>query len=151
MALTFLCSVHRDWVYFHPQEALAQLQATQQQGEALMQKQEWQEAMTFLGCAFETTEILIELRGNEQSFLLSRLTNLAMLLAISFAKLNAISYGQDILKQAQQKLHMVARNSLGNQPTQDHIQQCLVAVKSSLEELVFMHLVAEDITTARIH
>ena len=151
MALTFLCPVHRDSVYFHPQNALAQLEKTQHQGEIFMQKQEWQEAITFLGSAFETTEILIKLQGIEKSFLLSRLTTLAILLATSFAKSNAMSYGEEILKQAQQKLHMVARNSLGNQPTQDHIQQCLVAVKSSLEELVFMHLVAEDITTARIH
>lgn len=151
MALTFLCPIHRDWVYFHPQDALAQLEGTQQQGEVLMQKQEWQEAMTFLGCAFETTEILIELQGYEKSFLLSRLTTLAMLLASSFAKLNAISYGQLILKQAQTKLQLIAENSLGNQPKQDHVDQCLIAVQSSLEQLVFMHPLAQDMSSAQIH
>jgi hypothetical protein len=151
MALTFLCPVHRDWVYFHPQDALAQLEGTQQQGEVFMHNQEWHEAMTFLGCAFETTEILIELQGNEKSFLLSRLTTLAMLLATSFAKLDAMSYGQLILKQAQTKLQMVAENSLGNQPKQDHVEQCLVAVKGSLEQLVFMHPLAQDMATAQLH
>jgi hypothetical protein len=66
MALNFLCPVHRDWVYFHPQDALTQLEETQQQGEALMQKREWQEAIMFFGSAFETTEILIELQVNEK-------------------------------------------------------------------------------------
>ena len=151
MALTFLCPIHRDWVYFHPQDALAQLEETQQQGEARMQKQEWQEAIAFLGCAFETTEILIELQGFEKSFLLSRLTTLAMLLAASFAKLNAMSYGEVILKQAQQKLQMVADHSLGNKSKQYHVQQCLMAVKSSLRQFMFMHPSAQDMSTAQVH
>lgn len=151
MSLTFLCPVHRDWVYFHPQDALAQLEGTQQRGEEFMQKQEWQEAVTFLGCAFETTEILIVLQDIEKSFLLSRLTTLAMLLAASFAKLNAMSYGEVILKQAQQKLQMIADNSLDNQPKHDHVEQCLMAVKNSLEQLVFMHPLAQDMSTAQVH
>jgi hypothetical protein len=151
MALTFLCPVHRDWVYFHPKDALVQLEETQQQGGFFMQKQQWQEAMPFLGCAFETTEILIELQGNEKSFFLSRLTTLAMLLATSFAKLNAMTYGQLILKQAQTRLQLIAENSLGNQPKQEHVEQCLVAVKSSLEQLVFIHPLAQDMSSAQIH
>jgi hypothetical protein len=151
MSLTFLCPVHRDWVYFHPQDALAQLEGTQQQGEVLMQKQEWQEAMSFLGCAFETTEILIELQGIEKSFLLSRLTTLAMLLATSFAMLNAMSYGQLILKQAQQKLQTVADHSLGNKSKQHHVQQCLSAVKRGLEQLIFEGPLTQDITTSQMH
>jgi hypothetical protein len=151
MALTFLCPVHRDWVYFHPKDALVQLEETQQQGEFFMQKQQWQEAMPFLGCAFETTEILIELQGNGKSFLLSRLTTLAILLATNFANLNAMNYAQLILKQAQEKLQMVADNSLDNQPKQDHIEQCLVAVKSRLEQFVFMHPLAQNMSRAELH
>lgn len=151
MALTFLCPVHRDWVYFHPQDALAQLEGTQYRGEVHMQKQQWQEAMPFLGCAFETTEILIELQGNEKSFLLSRLTTLAILLATNFANLNAMNYAQLILKQAQTKLQLVADNSLGNQPKQDHIEQCLVAVKSRIEQFVFMQPLSQDMSTAQLH
>lgn len=151
MALTFLCPLHRDWVYFHPQDALAQLDGTQYQGEVLMQKHEWHEAMTFFGCAFETTEILIELEGFGKSFLLSRLTTLAMLLANSFAKLNAINHGQLVLKQTQIKLQLIAESFLGNQPKQDHVEQCLLAVQSSLEQLVFMHPLAQDMSSASIH
>jgi hypothetical protein len=151
MSLNFLCSVHRDWVYFHPQDALAQLEGTQQQGEALLQKQQWQEAIMFLGCAFETTEILIELQGNEKSFLLSRLTTLAMLLATCFTRLDAMSYGQMILKQAQKNLQVAANNSLGNQPKQIHVQQCLVAVRGNLEQLGFIHPLAQDMSTAQLH
>ena len=151
MALNFLCSVHRDWVYFHPQDALAQLEAKQQRGEKFMQMQEWQEAIKILGCAFETTEILIEIQDTKKTFLLSILTTLAMLLATSFAELNAMSYGQLILKQAQQKLQMIANNSLGNQPKYDHVEQCLMAVKNRIEQLVFMHPLAQDMSTAQVH
>ena len=151
MALTFLCPVHRDSVYFHPQNALAQLEKTQHQGEIFMQKQEWQEAITFLGSAFETTEILLKLQGIEKSFLLSRLTTLAILLATSFAKSNAMSYGEEVLKQAQQRLQMIADSSLANQTERDHVEQCLMAVKNSLEQLGFMHLLAQDMSSAQLH
>jgi hypothetical protein len=151
MGLTFLCPVHRDWVYFHPQDALTQLEGTQQQGEALMQKREWQKAMRFLGSAFETTEIILELDSHENFFLLSRLTTLSMLLATNFAKLNEMNYGQLILTQTQTKLQAVAKTTLDNQLKQDHVKQCLVLVKNSLEQLIFSHPWAQNITAAQMH
>ena len=74
-----------------------------------------------------------------------------MLLATNFANLNAMNYAQLILKQAQTKLQLVADNSLGNQPKQDHIEQCLVAVKSRIEQFVFMQPLSQDMSTAQLH
>lgn len=151
MTLNFLCPVHRDWVYFHPQEALSYLEDAQQQGEALIQRQDWQEAIKFLGCAFETTEILMELQGGQKSFLLSRLTSLAVLLGTSFEKLNANSYKQLILKQAQQKLTAASGDSLGNKPRQAYIQQCLSVVNSNIEQAVFTHPFAQKMVSELMH
>ena len=52
MALTFLCPKHRDWVYFHPQEAISCIEDSQDKGELLIQNNKWQEAVAFVGCAF---------------------------------------------------------------------------------------------------
>jgi hypothetical protein len=151
MALNFLCPVHRDWVYFHPQEALSHLEGAQQQGEMLMQRQDWHEAIKFLGCAFETTEILMELQGGQKSFLLSRLTSLAVLLATSFEKLNVNNHKQLILEQAQQKLIAASDDSFGNEPRQAYIQQCLSVIKSNLEQAVFIHPFARSMASELMH
>lgn len=131
MAINFLCPTHRDWVYFHPQEALTYIEEAQQQGEALLSKQDWQEASAYLGCAFETTTILMELQGAGKSYMLSRLTSLAILLANSFNKLRAYNSGREILKQAKELLQLAADVSSGNKPKLAYVQECLFAIATS--------------------
>lgn len=131
MVINFLCPTHRDWVYFHPQEALTYIEEAQQQGEALLNKQDWQEASAYLGCAFETTTILMELQGAGKSYMLSRLTSLAILLANSFNKLKAYNNGKVVLEQAKGLLQVAADVSLGNKPKLAYIQECLFAIATS--------------------
>jgi hypothetical protein len=73
-----------------------------------------------------------------------------MLLATNFAKLNEINYGQLILTQTQTKLQAVAKTTLDNQLKQDHVKQCLVVVKNSLEQSIFSHPLTQNITAVRI-
>ena len=151
MALNFLCPVHRDWVYFHPQEALSYLENSQQQGETLLQQQNWHEAIAHLGCAFEATEILMELQGPSESFLLFRLTSLAVLLATSFKHLNEHHCTQLILKQAQQKLQQAADISLGNKPRLAYIQECLFTIRTIQEQFKVKHMFEQPILTSQVH
>lgn len=134
MALSFLCSVHRDWVHFHPQTALTYLEDSQNQGELLIQAKNWKDAISFLGCAFEATEILIELQGIEKTFLLGRLTTLAMMLADSFEEQKALGYKAMILLQAEQKLKMAAEVSLGNKARLALIQKCIFSIRVHKEQ-----------------
>ncbi len=134
MTINFLCPTHRDWVYFHPQEALTYIEEAQQQGETLLEKQDWQQATAFLGCAFETTTILMELQGVGRSYMLSRLTSLAILLANSFNKLSVPDNGMAILNLAKKLLQSAADLSLGNKGKLDYIQQCLFAITTSQEQ-----------------
>ncbi|MEP2654025.1 MAG: hypothetical protein ABJH06_18765 [Paraglaciecola sp.] len=131
MTINFLCPIHRDWVYFHPQEALTYIEEAQQQGEILLEKQDWQEATAFLGCAFETTTILMELQGVGRSYMLSRLTSLAILLANSFNKLSANYNSTAILEQAKRLLHLATDDSLDNKPKFAYIKECLFAISAS--------------------
>lgn len=151
MALTFLCPVHRDWVYFHPQEALSYLESSQHQGESLLQQQNWHEAIAHLGCAYEATEILMELQGAGKSFLLSRLTSLAILLATSFNQLNEHDCAQLVLKQAQQNLQQAADISLGNKPRLAYIQECLFSIRTSQEQFKVKHMFKQPALTAQVH
>ena len=151
MALTFLCPIHRDWVYFHPQEALHNLEDTQCQGESLLQQRDWHEAIGYLGCAFETAEILMELQGARKSFLLSRLVSLAVLLATGFYQLNEHDCVQVILKQAQQKLQQAAETSLGDKSRLAYIQECLFSVRTSQEQFRAKHIFEQPALTEQVH
>lgn len=151
MTLTFLCSAHRDWVYFHPEEALTSLDESQSKGELLMQSHSWQEATTYLGCAFETTEILMELQGIEKSFLLGRLTALAIYLADSFSKLNAVVYQNLVLDQAEQKLQAAAAFSSENQDRLAFIQRCILTINTYKQQINLTEPPAKMATPIHIH
>ena len=134
MQFTFLCPVHREWVYFHSQTALSYLDNVQEKGEAFMQADDWQQALPFLGCAFETTEILLEVQGAEKTFLLGRLTSLSILLAKIFNQLGRNNYGQIILEQAENRLQDVATISLGHKLRLSYVQQCIVAIRTCIKQ-----------------
>ena len=137
MQLSFLCSVHREWVYFHSQTALSYLEDAQQKGEAFMGQNDWQEALPFLGCAFEATEILIEVQGTEKTFLLGRLTALSILLAKVFNQLGRSNYGQLVLDQAEKRLKDVAAISLGHKLRLSYVQQCIFAIRTCIKQRKF--------------
>ena len=131
MALTFLCPTHREWVYFNPNEAITCIEDAQEKGELLIQDQKWQDAVAFLGCAFETTEILMEMQGTVSSYLLTKVTSLSLLLAGAFENLDAKNHARLILKQAENALHEAANNCLGNKPVLARIQQCIMSVRTN--------------------
>ena len=149
MQLTFLCSVHREWVYFHPQTALSYLDDAQEKGEACMEENKWQEALPFIGCAFETTEILLEVQGVENTFLLGRLTSLSMLLARIFNQLDRSDYGQLILEQAEKRLRHIATISLGHKLRLNYIMQCIFSIKNCIKHHKFIF--AKALKTAKPH
>lgn len=151
MQLTFLCSVHREWVYFHPQEALSNLDDTQDAGEIFIKQENWQQAMAYLGCAFETAEILLELQGTKKPFLVKRYTALALLLASVFKNLRAGDYEQLVLNQAQQILETLAEHSLGNKVHLSFIQEALFAVKQRHNQFGAVKMPANNLEMAALH
>jgi hypothetical protein len=116
-----------------------------------LQQQNWHEAIAHLGCAYEATEILMELQGAGKSFLLSRLTSLAILLATSFNQLNEHDCAQLVLKQALQNLQQAADISLGNKPRLAYIQECLFSIRTSQEQFKVKHMFEQPALTAQVH
>ncbi|XOV81041.1 MAG: hypothetical protein ACFHVJ_08835 [Aestuariibacter sp.] len=105
MHLKFLCSHHRDWVYFHPQEALVKLEQSGHYGDILLQQDKWREALPFLGCAWETAAILVDLYQSEIAFLLKRLTSQTVALARCLVQLECPEHAQLVYLQVQNTLH----------------------------------------------
>lgn len=124
--MTFLCPVHRDWVHFHPQEALLYSQEAQQQGELLAADKAHREAIPFLGCALETTDILFNLHPESRHFLVKRYTALAILLAGSFYQLKEAEIGHDVLANAETRLREAAQKLKGDKTKLVHIQRCIL-------------------------
>ena len=99
--IRFLCAHHRDWVYFHSQEALENLEQMQLKGEFLLEHQKWVEALPLLGCAWEISEILLELYNDETTFLVNRFGCLTMLLCSCLKKMGHHDCAEQIILQVQ--------------------------------------------------
>ena len=113
MRLVFLCPIHRDWIYFHPEEALNYLENVHNKGHILLVGHCWREAIPYLGSAFETAEILLQLHGSEEPSLADKLSNLAIALAKSYQAVDEVHNGLLILEQSLSQLHSVtARETL---------------------------------------
>ena len=133
MPLNFLCPVHREWVYFHPEDALFYLENAQQHGEDMIAQQRWEDAISLLGCAFESVEILFDLYGSSKSFLITRLTSLSILLAGCFDKQNVPELSQTILKQTSDRLQDSLKSCESNPEKYAYLQRCICALDEHLQ------------------
>lgn len=87
MQVNFLCSGHREWVYMHSHEVSPYLESAISQGRWLYREQSYREAVPFLGTAYETIHILLELHGLSQSQLVTEMTDLAEMLSVCYQTL----------------------------------------------------------------
>lgn len=129
MHLKFLCPNHRDWVYFHPQDALLKLEQSQYYGELLLQQGKWREALPFLGCAYETNEILFELYHGEVDFLVTHLTSLTVLLTACLEKLSCSEHAKLVFVQTYSTLNRVLSEQTDRNVNKEHIKLCLNNLK----------------------
>lgn len=136
MHLNFLCPLHRDWVYFHPEEALSNLENAQQKGELLLKKQQWKEAVPFIGCALESAEILLELQEANQVFLATRLTSLCLSLAECFLCLSVIPHALNILNETTATLRKLNDGLNENQLQYAYLKLCISALQKKREQVL---------------
>lgn len=100
MAMTFLCPTHKDWLYFHSEQGIDFIEDAHRKGEYLVQQESWKKAVPFFGCAFEATEILLELYGKDKTWLLTELTLLAIQLQECLKKAGSEQYSSSISNRA---------------------------------------------------
>ena len=63
MKLSFLCANHREWLCAQPDQALHWCANSYDTGRALSEREQWDEALVHMGCAFETAEIILTTRA----------------------------------------------------------------------------------------
>ena len=130
MHVSFLCPEHRDWVYFNQNEALSWVESAHYQGEVCIEHNQWQQAMNQLGCAFEATEILLDLQGPSTTFLVTRLTSLSLSLTQCFKQVSLPNFGLALLDQVAQRLHIAIDISGGCPEKTAFLNHCLEKINN---------------------
>ena len=128
--LSFLCPHHRDWVYFNSQDAQQHLDQIQIKGEILMEHHKWAEALPLIGCAWETTEILLQLYSGEKTFLVNRLGCLTVLLCRCMEQLGHKECADLICEQTRSALAMQMLQMEQNSEKYNYLQGCIEQLKT---------------------
>lgn len=144
MSIHFLCPTHRDWVYFHSDEALAYIDDIREKGDIFYQQHLWREATPFLGCAFEAVEILLELYGAENVFLLNQLTSLGLKINECFVSLHLDEHNNGISQRVLIWLETALQKCELNTNQRNHLVGCKCALTKnfSIDSLPMINGVA---------
>ncbi len=108
----FMCMKHRLWVETHPYDAfefVVQLLASGKQKIAL---QEYQQALPFLGSAFETSELIYNQISSSPQ-LLTTITSAAIMLAQTYKEVGKVREAKKLLN----TLHFKFKASIENEYT----------------------------------
>lgn len=96
MKLRFLCGAHRAELTRSPGKAITCWQDGFDTGQLLSEQKMWQEALPHLGCAFETSEIMIATAAIEPVSAYELFTSSAALLMEAFGELGYAEQRQNI-------------------------------------------------------
>lgn len=130
MKLRFLCGMHRVELAQKPEKAVRCWQKGFDTGQFLCDQKMWQEALPHLGCAFETSEILLTTKAVKSNCAYEYFTASALLLISVFAKLGNEGQCQTVYWMAVKRLtrelscHPEARASIG-----EHLEHLYGRVK----------------------
>ena len=100
----FLCPQHRQWLASHPHAATAAMTDAQETGYYYRDRGRYQDALPYLGCAYETAEIVLSTQVQDSKMALIGFTSSAILLADNYTHLGMQKEGKDICKWAQNRL-----------------------------------------------
>lgn len=133
MTTRFLCPNHRQWLQSNPNAAFAHLTDTQDTGQWYREQGLWQQALPYLGCAFETAEIVLNLQASDKATAVINFTSCAILLGDTWHKLGELFLSQQTFQSAQQRL--VPELNLSNQQIsmQNCIADCIKALAKGVE------------------
>jgi hypothetical protein len=104
MKLRFICEVYRLELIRHPDKAIHCWQNGFDAGSSLYEQEMWDEALPYLGSAFETSEIILTTRAIQSTNARELFTASAALLIDVFGKTGAIPMTQKVYWLAVQRL-----------------------------------------------
>lgn len=137
-AIHFLCAHHRDWLYFNSHKGMDYLQQMQLKGEFLAEQQRWQEALSQLGCAWESNQILLDIYGSEKLFLVTQLGCLTVLLHHCLEQLQQFEVARQVCIQAGNKLYQAVRNVQPDSDEYAYVMQCIAHLRDPAQFRLYL-------------
>lgn len=148
----FICPNHRQWLITHPQAAATHLARTQDTAMHYRELGEWHEAVAYNGCAFETAEIILTTKAQDNLTAIIGFTSAAILLADTYSKLSENALSLNTLKLAQQRLQTEYALLYDAEHTQRCLLDCIKALNSGANALIARkQLVGSTPSTDHLH
>jgi len=131
----YICVNHRFWVDAHPKEAFSSVQKMTKVAEHLLQKNQPNKAIPFLGTAFETAEIIFDKRL-ESPQLTTSLTSLAIMLAHAYASTNQVEAANSLLQRLNNKMKCAIDCALGYATKAVFFEHCSRAITEANSDIM---------------
>ena len=131
----YICQNHRFWVDTHPKEAFSSVQQMTKVAEHLLQKNQPNKAIPFLGTAFETAEIIFDKRL-ESPQLTTSLTSLAIMLAHAYASTNQVEAANSLLQRLNNKMKCAIDCALGYATKAVFFEHCSRAITEANSDIM---------------
>ena len=131
MNFKFLCPAHREQLQSKIGKAIRLWQVGFDTGQFYRDHLLWHDAIPYLGCAFETAEILLTNNHLEHELSCEWYTSSAMLLASTFVNINSHRQAEEIMWMAIKRLEKeLVRNSQSNIWINRYLEQIYSQLRS---------------------
>lgn len=108
MKLKFLCSTHKQWLANEPQQAMNCWLNGFETGQVLCDKGQWREALPYIGCAFESAEIILTIVTSHSTIqrkdAISYFVSSSIFLADTLLQIGATVQAKEIYRVASSRL-----------------------------------------------
>lgn len=128
MQNNFLCPNHRQWLISNPLAAQTHLIYAQDTGLFYCEQGAWRQALPYLGCAYETAEIVLTQRSMGITEAVIDFTSSAIVLADSLQKIAQKKMSFAVYQQTQQRLKV----ELSLTSEQPQARACIIDCLKSL-------------------
>ena len=149
--LRFLCHHHHDWVYFNSQEALEKLDQIQIKGEILMEHLNWAQALPLFGCAWETSEILLQVYGGDKPILVNRFACLAVMINVCLERLGQKECAELVCRQTLSILAMTSLQMEQGTENYNYLMDCMEQLKHPENFKLYVPSEAKDAAVNVLH
>ena len=133
MKLQFLCVAHREQLHTNVGKAIQLWQVGFDTGQFYRDHLMWHDAISHLGCAFETAEILLTNKHLEHELSCEWFTSSAMLLASTFININSHRQAEEIIWMT---INRLEKELVDNSQSNTWINRYLEQIYSQLSSLV---------------